>query len=52
MKLSIKNRKGLKLVIQVDNPKGIAGLVYIAHGLSGNKEESHIQVFAESLLNP
>lgn len=47
-KITIKNRKGQNIVVIVeiaDNPKGLA---FVMHGLSGNKEEPHIQVFAQA----
>lgn len=44
----ITSRKGQKIIVLVeerDNPKE---LVFVMHGLSGNKEESHIQVMADA----
>lgn len=49
-KLEIKNRRGLKLVIQVDTPQPAKRLVFIAHGQGGFKEQVHIQAFAEAFL--
>jgi pimeloyl-ACP methyl ester carboxylesterase len=46
--ITIKNRKGQNIVViveKVPNPKGMA---IVMHGLSGNKEQSHIVVFAEA----
>lgn len=49
-KISIKNRRGLKLVIQVDTPDDPKDLVFIAHGQGGFKEQVHVQAFAEAFL--
>ena len=50
MKTEIENRQGQKIVVQIENETGKAGLVFIVHGLSGNKEQLHIQVYAESFI--
>lgn len=50
MKIDIKNRHNQKIVVQVENTLGKKGLVFIAHGLSGNKEQLHIQAYAEAFL--
>ncbi|MBD3253372.1 alpha/beta fold hydrolase [Candidatus Pacearchaeota archaeon] len=50
MKEDIKNRKGQKIVVQIEekeNPKGIA---FVMHGLSGNKEQPHIRTMADAFL--
>jgi len=47
-KETIKNRKGQNVVViieKVDNPKG---LVFVMHGLSGFKEQPHIQTMADA----
>jgi pimeloyl-ACP methyl ester carboxylesterase len=49
-KIVIKNRHGLKLVIQVDTPDNPINLVFIAHGQAGFIEQKHIQVFADAFL--
>src|SRR5581483_9228814 len=49
-RLSIKNRHGLKLVIQVDVPKHPVSLAFIAHGQGGFIEQKHIQAFTEAFL--
>ncbi len=44
----IKNRKGQKIAViieEVDSPKGLA---FVMHGLSGFKEQPHIQVMADA----
>jgi len=50
MKHETKNRSGLKLVIQVDEPENPKGLVFIMHGMSGFKEQYHIVAFKEAFL--
>ncbi len=47
-KFTIKNRHGLNIVIIVEISKPQKGLAFIAHGLSGFKEQPHIQTFAEA----
>lgn len=47
---SIKNRHGLKLVIQVDTPENPINLVFIAHGQGGFIEQKHIQAFTDAFL--
>ncbi|MGH7238189.1 MAG: alpha/beta hydrolase family protein [Candidatus Saccharimonadales bacterium] len=47
---TIKNRHGLKLVIQVDAPKNHANLAFIAHGQGGHMEQKHIQAFTDAFL--
>ena len=49
-RVSIKNRHGLKLVIQVDAPDNPKKLVFIAHGQGGFIEQVHIQAFADVFL--
>jgi len=49
-RLAIKNRHGLKLVIQVDEPAEPKHLVFIAHGQGGFIEQVHITAFAEAFL--
>jgi alpha-beta hydrolase superfamily lysophospholipase len=46
-RFEIKNRHGLKLVIQVDTPDNPTNLVFIAHGKSGFIEQVHISAFAD-----
>ncbi len=49
-KISIQNRKGQRIVIllQRESQKGLA---FVMHGLSGFKEQPHIEAFAEAFLN-
>ena len=49
-RFEIKNRHGLKLVIQVDTPDDAKNLAFVAHGQSGSIREPHIQTFAEAYL--
>lgn len=49
-RFQIKNRHGLKLVIQVDTPENPKNLVFIAHGQGGHIEQKHIQAFADAFL--
>ncbi len=46
----IKNRHGLKLVIQVDTPDNPKNLVFIEPGQSGTIDQKHITAFAEAFL--
>ncbi|MFH0979206.1 MAG: alpha/beta fold hydrolase [Candidatus Woesearchaeota archaeon] len=48
MKLSIKNRKGQKIVVLIDKVKNQRGLVFVMHGLGGFKEQPHIVVMADA----
>jgi pimeloyl-ACP methyl ester carboxylesterase len=47
-KFTIKNRKGLKMVVVIKIPEKPTGLAFIMHGLGGFKEQPHIQVVANS----
>lgn len=47
-KLKIKNRKGQRLVVLVEEQKPSKGLAFVMHGLSGNKEQPHIVAFAQA----
>jgi pimeloyl-ACP methyl ester carboxylesterase len=47
---TIKNRRGLKLVIQVDTPDNPTNLAFVAHGQGGFKQEKHIQAFADAFM--
>jgi len=50
-KFFIKNRKGQKLVLIVNQSKNQAGLVFILHGLGGFKEQPQIQIFAKAFTD-
>ncbi|MFH1366464.1 MAG: alpha/beta fold hydrolase [Patescibacteria group bacterium] len=47
-KITIKNRKGLKLVILPEIKPKQKGLVFIMHGFGGFKEQKHIQAMANA----
>lgn len=49
-RFSIKNRHGLKLVIQVDAPDDPQDLVFIGHGRGGAMVQNHIQAFGQAFL--
>lgn len=49
-RFTIKNRHGLKLVIQVDTPANPESLVFISPGQGGFIEQKHIQVFTDAFL--
>lgn len=49
-RFEIKNRHGLKLVIQVDTPENPKQLAFIAHGQGGFMDQLHIKAFAEVFL--
>ncbi len=50
MKTSFKNRKGKKIVVQIDPEKSTKRLTFIAHGLGGYKEQPWIQTITETYL--
>jgi len=50
-KIFIKNRHGLKVVVQIEKPENPIGLTFMAHGLGGFKEQPHIRAFAQSFLD-
>jgi pimeloyl-ACP methyl ester carboxylesterase len=49
-RFEIKNRHGLKLVIQVDTPDNPKNLVFIEPGQGGTIDQKHITAFAEAFL--
>lgn len=49
-RFEIKNRHGLKLVIQVDTPDNPTNLAFIAHGQGGFIEQKHIEAFTQAFL--
>jgi len=49
-KKKIRNRLKQTLVVQIENENKRSGLVFIAHGLGGFKEQKHIETFAKSFL--
>lgn len=46
-KIFIKNRKGLKICIQINTCENNSKLVFLEHGLSSRKEYPHMQVLEE-----
>jgi len=48
MKITIKNRKGQKIIALLDKVENAKGLVFVMHGLGGFKEQSHIETFAQA----
>lgn len=50
-KVKIKNRKGQKIVVLLEITDKSKGLAFIMHGLSGFKEQSHIEIFAKAFKN-
>jgi len=49
-KYTIKNRKGLRLAIQIDVPEQPTRLVFIAHGQKGSLKQKHIQAFTDAFI--
>jgi predicted alpha/beta-fold hydrolase len=49
-KIIIKNRKYSDIYININEVSNAKGLVFIQHGLSGYKEEIHIQRIAETFI--
>src|SRR4030043_238729 len=47
-KLSIRNKNGQNLVVLLEKIDNSKGLVFIAHGLGGFKEQRHKQIFPEA----
>src|SRR3989344_5417332 len=47
-KIEIKNRKGQKIVVLLEETKKPKGLAFVMHGLSGFKEQPHIATFAQA----
>jgi len=45
-KINIQNRKNKKIVLILEKSPNSKGLVFIAHGLGGHKEQPHIQLMA------
>jgi pimeloyl-ACP methyl ester carboxylesterase len=49
MKNLITNTNGEKIAVEVDSPKQVKGLAFVAHGLGGFKEQPHIVAFSQAL---
>lgn len=50
MKTSIHNRNGNKISILVEGPAAPGKLVFVMHGLGGNKEQLHIRAMVRAFL--
>lgn len=48
MKLFIQNRKNQKVCVSVEKADTQKGLAFVMHGLSGNKDQPHIETFARA----
>lgn len=46
-RIFIKNRKGQKISVIIEESNESKGLVFVMHGLGGNKEQPHIKVIAK-----
>jgi lysophospholipase len=51
VKQEIKNRKGQKVVVLVEEIPGAKGLAFVMHGLGGQKEAPHLQAFTDAFHN-
>jgi len=49
-KVTIKNRLGLNLMVQIDARGDATKLAFVAHGQKGSKDQPHITAFAEAFL--
>ena len=47
--MTILNRNNKKLALLIDMANPQKGLAFVAHGLGGNKDQSHIKIFADEL---
>ncbi|MDO8582070.1 MAG: alpha/beta fold hydrolase [bacterium] len=50
-KVFIKNRKGQKVAVIVEEVSPQKGLAFVMHGLGGTKDQSHVQTFADAFLS-
>ncbi len=44
----IKNRKGQRIIVLIEEAPSQKGLAFVMHGLGGFKEQSHLQVMADA----
>ena len=51
MKAFIKNRKGQKIAVLIDENSKSNGLAFVMHGLGGFKEQKHIELMAKVLFD-
>jgi len=47
-KITIKNRKNQNVVVVVEKAEKQKGLAFVMHGLSGSKEQAHIEILAKA----
>lgn len=47
MKITIKNRKGQKIAVLLDEAEDAKGLAFVMHGLGGFKEQPHLEIIAK-----
>lgn len=47
-KITIKNRKNQNIAVLLEKPENSKGLAFVMHGLSGNKNQLHIETFSEA----
>ncbi len=50
-RIFIQNRKVQKIAVFLERPEGPKGLVFVMHGLSGFKEQPHIETYAKAFLD-
>lgn len=51
MKTFVKNRKGQKISVVVEEDPNPKGLAFVMHGLGGYKEQPHIQAFVQGFID-
>lgn len=51
VKQNIENRKNQKIVVLFEEIENSKGLAFVMHGLSGNKDQTHIAAFAQAFKN-
>lgn len=49
--MKIKNRKSQNIAVVVNEVSSPKGLAFVMHGLSGNKEQPHVQTFAQAFMD-
>ncbi len=47
----IKNRRGQNVAVVVDHPERLIGTAFVMHGLSGFKEQKHLEVIANAFVD-
>ena len=46
----IKNRKGQKVAVLIEEGTPQKGLAFVMHGLGGTKVDPHIQIFIDAFI--